>query len=111
MFKRFDTNKDGFFNEVEFSCAFTVLKVDFKREDLHKLIRLTDTDNDGRISYTELEAMLNQDDEVLKPKDGVIDEVMESSDSEGEVKSEAQKSQKSQKSPKANSDIASVQQQ
>lgn len=59
VFKRFDTNKDGYFNEVEFSCAFTVLKVEFSKDSLHKLIRLTDTDNDGRISYPEFERMIN----------------------------------------------------
>lgn len=51
VFKRFDTNGDGYFNEVEFGCAFTVLKVEFSKDDLRKLIRLTDTNNDGRISY------------------------------------------------------------
>ena len=58
-FKRFDTNNDGFFNEIEFGCAFTVLKIDFSKEDLKTLIRVTDTNKDGRISYTEFEEMIN----------------------------------------------------
>lgn len=59
VFKRFDTNNDGYFNEIEFGCAFTVLKVEFSKEDLRKLIRMTDTNKDGRISFTEFEQMIN----------------------------------------------------
>ena len=59
MFKRFDTNGDGFFNEVEIGCAFTVLKIPFSKDELKSLIRLTDTNNDGRISFDEFESMVN----------------------------------------------------
>jgi hypothetical protein len=30
MFKVFDTNGDGNFNQTEFEAAFTVLEIDFK---------------------------------------------------------------------------------
>lgn len=63
MFKRFDTNGDGYFNEVEIGCAFTVLKIPFSKEELKSLIRLTDTNNDGRISFAEFESMVNCDTE------------------------------------------------
>jgi len=59
VFKRFDTNGDGYFNEIEFGCAFTVMGVDFNKENLRKLIRVSDKNNDGRIDYNEFEAMLN----------------------------------------------------
>jgi len=53
VFKRFDTNGDGYFNEVEFGCAFTVLKIEFSGEDLRSLIRMTDKNRDGKISFEE----------------------------------------------------------
>jgi Ca2+-binding EF-hand superfamily protein len=42
VFKRFDTNGDGYFNEIEFGCAFTVMGVDFNKDNLRKLIRVSD---------------------------------------------------------------------
>lgn len=84
VFKRFDTNGDGYFNMIEFGCAFTVLKVDFSQEDLRKLIRLTDTNNDGRISYQEFEKMINATDiqEIAEE----ADEILESSEDESSSK-------------------------
>ena len=57
-FKRFDTNGDGYFNEIEFGCAFTVMGINFNIENLRKLIRVTDKNMDGRIDYAEFESMI-----------------------------------------------------
>ena len=51
--KRFDTNGDGFFDENEIISAFSILKVNFAKNDLKKLIRYTDTNNDGKIDFNE----------------------------------------------------------
>ena len=53
VFKRFDTNGDGYFDENEIISALTILKVDFGKDDLLKLIRYTDSNNDGRIDFDE----------------------------------------------------------
>ena len=59
MFKRFDTNGDGYFNEIEFGCAFTVMGVTgFSNDSLRKLIRVADKDKNGRIDYKEFEQFL-----------------------------------------------------
>lgn len=60
VFARFDTNRDGFFNEVEFQCAFQVMGVQgFSQEKLRRLLRVADKDKNGKIDYEEFEAFLN----------------------------------------------------
>jgi len=58
MFKLFDKNGDGVFDQLEFETAFTVLQVDFKVADLRKLIALSDTNHDGLIDLKEFNNML-----------------------------------------------------
>ena len=53
VFRRFDTNGDGFFDENEIISAFSILKFNFAKNDLKKLIRYTDTNNDGQIDFDE----------------------------------------------------------
>ena len=53
VFKRFDTNGDGYFDENEIISAFKILKVDFNKDELKKLIKYTDVDNDGQIDFDE----------------------------------------------------------
>ena len=42
MFKIFDTNGDGTFDQTEFEAAFNVLEIDFKVDQLRRLIILSD---------------------------------------------------------------------
>lgn len=56
-----------------------MLKIDFAKEDLRKLIRLTDTNNDGKISYTEFEKMINAT-SVESIAEDANDEVISSGD-------------------------------
>jgi len=60
MFKRFDTNGDGFFSMMELECAFTVLGINFAKENLRKLIYATDTNKDGRVDFKEFFSMLHK---------------------------------------------------
>ena len=53
MFKKFDFNGDGCFDQREFESAFTVLEIDFKTHQLRRLIELADTNKDGKISFQE----------------------------------------------------------
>lgn len=53
MFKKFDTDGNGYFSLIELECAFTVLGIAFEKEQLRRLIRLSDKNKDGRISFTE----------------------------------------------------------
>lgn len=59
MFKKFDANGDGRFDQMEFEAAFTVLEIDFKVASLRQLIALSDKNNDGVIDIEEFTAMLN----------------------------------------------------
>ena len=61
MFKRFDKNGDGVFSPLEFECAFTVLNINFGKEDLRKLISMTDKNKDGRIDMNEFHSMLYEE--------------------------------------------------
>lgn len=62
MFKKFDFNGDGCFDQTEFESAFTVLEIDFKRKNLRRLIELADTNKDGKISFKEFNSYLYQSD-------------------------------------------------
>jgi len=53
MFERFDANGDGVFSHMEFEMIFTVLDIAFTKDQLRKLISLTDTNNDGKIDMKE----------------------------------------------------------
>ena len=53
VFKKFDTDGNGFFSQIELECAFTILGVDFSKDQLRRLIRLSDKNKDGKISFTE----------------------------------------------------------
>lgn len=53
MFKLFDSNGDGVFDQTEFEAAFTVLEVPFKVADLRRLIKLSDKNHDGKIDFQE----------------------------------------------------------
>lgn len=58
MFKMFDQNGDGVFDQTEFEAAFTVLEVPFKVADLRRLIKLSDKNHDGKIDFQEFHQML-----------------------------------------------------
>ena len=83
IFKRFDTNGDGYFNEVEFACAFTVMGVEFRKEDLSRLIQQADKNQDGRIDYSEFEAMINKECASIPEEDEELADKVELSDDEG----------------------------
>ena len=51
MFKMFDTNGDGTFDQMEFEAAFTVLEINFKVAELRRLIKLSDKNADGKIDF------------------------------------------------------------
>ena len=53
MFKMFDTDGSGSFDQMEFEAAFRVLGVDFKVAELRRLITLSDKNNDGKIDFNE----------------------------------------------------------
>ena len=59
QFEMFDKNNDGYFSAMEFECAFTVLNVDFKKADLRRLMDVTDTNKDGKVSHSEFCHMLD----------------------------------------------------
>ena len=61
-FSRFDRNGDGVFSHMEFEMIFTVLDISFTKEELRKLISLTDTNRDGKIDVAEFHKMLYSDD-------------------------------------------------
>ena len=61
-FSRFDTNGDGVFSHMEFEMIFTVLDIAFTKDELRKLIDLTDTNKDGKIDMNEFHNMLYSDD-------------------------------------------------
>jgi Ca2+-binding EF-hand superfamily protein len=74
----FDKNNDGFFSPMEFECAFTVLNIDFKKADLRKLMEVTDTNKDGKVSHSEFIHMLDHDPNMKKAVDNeAIQEVSE----------------------------------
>jgi len=58
MFKVFDSDGSGTFDQTEFEAAFTVLELDFKVSELRKLIELSDKNNDGVIDFNEFHSML-----------------------------------------------------
>lgn len=61
MFKKFDANGDGKFDQVEFEAAFTVLEIDFKVVALRKLVALSDKNMDGKVDAQEFTDMLYGD--------------------------------------------------
>jgi Ca2+-binding EF-hand superfamily protein len=58
MFKLFDTNGDGTFDQMEFEAAFNVLEIEVKVNDLRRLIVLGDKNADGKIDFPEFNEML-----------------------------------------------------
>ena len=60
-FKKFDTNKDGRFDKVEFEAIFTVLEIDFKVAQLRTLVAFSDKDRDGKIDIREFTKLLEAD--------------------------------------------------
>ena len=64
MFKLFDTNGDGTFDQMEFEAAFNVLDIEVKVADLRRLIALSDKNNDGKIDFPEFNDMLYGQDEI-----------------------------------------------
>ena len=58
MFKKFDKNGDGVFSYLEFEVIFTVLDIQFSKDQLRRLIELTDSNQDGRIDVKEFHKML-----------------------------------------------------
>jgi len=81
MFKLFDANGDGTFDQTEFEAAFTVLEIDFKVSQLRRLIELSDKNSDGKIDFNEFHDMLYAPDHAEPDDDfAVISEV----DSDGE---------------------------
>jgi len=65
MFKRFDANGDGQFDQLEFEAAFTVLEIDFRVSALRKLILLSDRNADGKIDAKEFTDMLYADEVAM----------------------------------------------
>ena len=88
MYSRFDKNGDGVFSPLEFECAFTVLNIDFAKDDLRELIRLTDTNKDGKVDMNEFHAMLYASD-FAEQEDEAEPIIIEESDSEEETKQPA----------------------
>ena len=85
MFNRFDKNGDGVFSYLEFECAFTVLDINFAKDDLRKLINMTDANKDGRIDMNEFHAMLYADDLADEEEEQhIVEEVSGESDSDEE---------------------------
>lgn len=74
MFKLFDTNGDGTFDQKEFEAAFTVLEIDFKVSELRTLIDLSDKNHDGKIDFSEFHAMLYSPAEEVNDQFEVISE-------------------------------------
>ena len=58
MFRKFDKNGDGVFSYLEFEVIFTVLDIQFSKDQLRRLIELTDSNHDGRIDVKEFHKML-----------------------------------------------------
>jgi Ca2+-binding EF-hand superfamily protein len=58
VFKKFDTDGNGYFSQIELECAFTILGIQFGKEQLRRLIRISDKNKDGRISFTEFQRMV-----------------------------------------------------
>ena len=87
MFKRFDKNGDGVFSYLEFECAFTVLDINFAKDDLRKLINMTDANKDGRIDMNEFHSMLYANDLADEEEEQhIVEEVSNESDSDEEEK-------------------------
>ena len=85
MFKRFDKNGDGVFSYLEFECAFTVLDIEFSKEELRKLINMTDSNKDGRIDMKEFHTMLYSTElEDMENEEQIIEEVSDDDDSDFE---------------------------
>ena len=94
MFRRFDKNGDGVLSPFELECAFTVLEIEFNKADLRRLIKLTDSNRDGKIDVEEFSAMLYQQDIETKAAmldDEIIEAISEASD-DLEEQSEIQES-------------------
>ena len=89
MFKRFDKNGDGVFSYLEFECIFTVLDIQFAKDDLRKLINMTDSNKDGRIDMNEFHTMLYATDMTVEDDQEsvqIVEEDSDESDSEEESK-------------------------
>ena len=58
MFKMFDTDGSGSFNQTEFEAAFLALGIDFKVAQLRQLIAYSDKNMEGSIDFKEFHDML-----------------------------------------------------
>lgn len=61
-FKRFDRNGDGVFSHMEFEMIFTVMDIQFSKDQLRLLTSLTDKNKDGKIDANEFHRMLYAED-------------------------------------------------
>ena len=75
---------------MEFEMIFTVLEISFTKDELRKLISLTDTNRDGKIDVAEFHKMLYSDDLAAVNRDqaeedddiSIVEEVSHESDDE-----------------------------
>lgn len=79
LFLKFDKNGDGVLSPFELECAFTVLEIPFAKDDLRKLIKLTDRNKDGTIDKDEFHAMLYSEPKpaTTQNNDNLMDDVIE----------------------------------
>ena len=62
-----------------------MLKIDFSPENLRKLVRMTDTNSDGKVSFEEFERMINAEHVAdLNEDREQIEEVRDEEEEEGE---------------------------
>lgn len=52
-FQVFDRDQNGYLTKEELQLAFEMMGESFSDKDINNLMRLTDLDNDGRISFNE----------------------------------------------------------
>ena len=73
MFDRFDATGDGVFTLIEFEMIFfTVLDIAFTKDQLRKLINLTDINKDGKIYVKEFYRMVYADEIKVNPAAAVM---------------------------------------
>lgn len=52
-FQVFDRDGNGYLTKDELELAMKMMGEDFEEKDINQLMRMTDLDNDGRISFQE----------------------------------------------------------
>ena len=73
MFKTFDFNGDGVFDQQEFEAAFTVMEIPFKKAELRELIDMADTNKDGSVDFTEFKTYVYETDLADEAKLEMVD--------------------------------------